>query len=679
MVENSKVNKRGSIKLRLIIIPLLVVLIVVAGIGVMSSYFIRTSLLNEMERNGYYTSERIISNLNDNSRSLETIDFLLEDKVRSVGKNILDNENNLDNNFMKRIARDFNVDQVSWYNANGVIVYSNVNAYIGWATEKGHPIYDFMTGKDNELMEEIRQDTESMDYLKYGYLKGPFGTFVQVGINANRVQELTDSFGYQSLLEDLSQDKEIVYAIFIDKNLEAIAHSNKDEIGIKFDDAGTKSAAIDGIPFSQQRSYGEDKIKVLDVLYPAIVNGEHIGAVSIGYSMEGINSGIIRNIGLIGIAILISLILLAFILYTSSNYAVKIINRLKEQMGYMAEGDFSKELPVELLEKNDEFGEISQAVNLMQDSIRGIIKNVIDTSNHLASSSEELTAISHQSAVAADEVARAIEQIAAGASDQAKDTEEGALSIVDLGEIVLENESYIGNLNRSAEKVNLLKDEGLELLKELVDKTDINKKSSEAVQRVILETNDSSVKIVKASEMIRNIAEQTNLLALNAAIEAARAGEAGRGFAVVAEEIRKLAEESNAFTEEIALVVNELSDKTSVAVRTMEELEEIITSQAESVNMTDERFVGISQSIEEMEGLINRVNDSSQKMIGKKEDIIQIMENLSAISQENAASTEEASASVEEQTAAMEEIASSSEILAKMAEELNKEIEKFKI
>ena len=67
-----------------------------------------------------------------------------------------------------------------------------------------------------------------------------------------------------------------------------------------------------------------------------------------------------------------------------------------------------------------------------------------------------------------------------------------------------------------------------------------------AVTDAIRELGVKSEQIGGIVDTITGIADQTNLLALNAAIEAARAGEQGRGFAVVAEEVRKLAEESQA-------------------------------------------------------------------------------------------------------------------------------------
>ena len=69
---------------------------------------------------------------------------------------------------------------------------------------------------------------------------------------------------------------------------------------------------------------------------------------------------------------------------------------------------------------------------------------------------------------------------------------------------------------------------------------------------------------------ITGLADQTNLLALNAAIEAARAGEQGRGFAVVAEEVRKLAEQSQAASTTIAGLITEIQTDTEQVVGVVE-------------------------------------------------------------------------------------------------------------
>ncbi|MDF2549519.1 MAG: methyl-accepting chemotaxis protein [Chlamydiales bacterium] len=85
-------------------------------------------------------------------------------------------------------------------------------------------------------------------------------------------------------------------------------------------------------------------------------------------------------------------------------------------------------------------------------------------------------------------------------------------------------------------------------------------KAAQAAQEINAQARSLS-HINETMESIEEIAEQTKLLALNASIEAAKAGKAGTGFTVVANEVKDLANQTNAAIIEIRDQVVEVFDE----------------------------------------------------------------------------------------------------------------------
>jgi methyl-accepting chemotaxis protein len=91
-------------------------------------------------------------------------------------------------------------------------------------------------------------------------------------------------------------------------------------------------------------------------------------------------------------------------------------------------------------------------------------------------------------------------------------------------------------------------------------------KAVSEIENLISGLRDALARVGKVAAGIDSIAKQTNLLALNATIEAARAGEAGRGFAVVAVEVKALAKQTSAATQEISLTLKELGSQAQALI-----------------------------------------------------------------------------------------------------------------
>ena len=372
------------------------------------------------------------------------------------------------------------------------------------------------------------------------------------------------------------------------------------------------------------------------------------------------------------IVVILSIVTLVLLLKNIKSSVDTILDGAR----HIAGGDLRSKI---MLDGDDEFAHIAHQFNTMVESMQKMIRKIKTTATEVAGSSEELTANANQSAQVTQNVAQSITEVAEAAEKQMTIVTKSSETIDDFQHGL---EDVIVNQRRAREQTQATAEkaaQGNAFVQTTVEQMNSIALTVQQTGEIVSKLGERSKEIGNIVEIISNISGQTNLLALNAAIEAARAGEHGRGFAVVAEEVRKLAEESQNASQQIAELIRSIQEETDRAVSSMEEGRREAEKGKENVTATGESFSEILHMVEDVKTASLAVSKRVLELRDNMGAIIEGMGAVDASAKGIGSESQNVSAATEEQAAGMEEIASSSRSLANMATDLQSETDKFKV
>jgi methyl-accepting chemotaxis protein len=223
-----------------------------------------------------------------------------------------------------------------------------------------------------------------------------------------------------------------------------------------------------------------------------------------------------------------------------------------------------------------------------------------------------------------------IERSANRSSDQLSETEMLASSTTELSASLSDVARGAQQSAESAREANEATAQATQALANTRLTVESLAKTLVEIQQKAHDMKSHNQKVNSVIEVIRGIAEQTNLLALNAAIEAARAGEQGRGFAVVADEVRNLAQKTQASTMEINAIIEQLQNNTDQVVSAMDagvsrshhsvetanDANQLLQTAITAVQAISSRSEEIAHSVEQQSQVTDEIANSSVKIAG---------------------------------------------------------------
>lgn len=325
----------------------------------------------------------------------------------------------------------------------------------------------------------------------------------------------------------------------------------------------------------------------------------------------------------------------------------------------------------------DEVGNIMRAVLKLRGELTAVVTDLKNQSGNLFEQSDSLSKSASDTMNNMKDTDRAVDEMANGATLLAQETQSASENVIEIGNMIDKVNDNTEELAKDADNMKELGENAENILRQLIAGQKEMVTHIGVVNDKTHEANKAAGKISEVVNLITEIAGQTNLLSLNASIEAARAGEAGRGFAVVAENIKQLAEQTTSSAADIQDIIHDLEQKSGETVEKTEAVNNIVNKQSEDMKQTADI---LNQVITGITGLIDKIDSiavSVENMDKSKENVVDVIGNLSSVSQENAASTEETSASTTMAMETVKKIADEAVNLKDIAQELEDRMKQF--
>lgn len=354
----------------------------------------------------------------------------------------------------------------------------------------------------------------------------------------------------------------------------------------------------------------------------------------------------------------------------------KGVSEITKTLDKASKGDFTTNIKVK---RKDEFGQIAGSLSNMTDGIRALIVQMKEVMATVKGATEQVSENTERLIQSSDEISGAIGEIEHGVTVQAEDAQDCVIQINALSEQIGTVYEYTDEISKISEDANLTIRDSMEVIDDLHEKSKATAEITGTIQRDMISLSEQTKVIGNFAEVINEIASQTNLLSLNASIEAARAGEAGRGFAVVAEEIRKLADQSQAAANEIGGMVEQIQKQTGQTVNAVNKAGEIVASQNVSLDQTMTAFNKVSDRVGTMSENLARIMEGMAGIENSKREAVNSIMNISAVSEQTSANSTQVDANAKAQKDVVEELRKTVELLEEKANQMDETVSILKV